>query len=175
MQQVLHLAQPNSFTPNRARKLARVARPRIASGGRFKKRSWLVFAPVFVRRLMVGAALAALAALGAGCGAQGIQVPQSDPTHQGAVLFQQHCSGCHSLAAAGTQGSRNPNQVKYSYRTNGPDFNKRHETPATVLFAIRNGGFTGAIMPANVVVGSDQQQVADFVAKYAGRQAAPSQ
>jgi hypothetical protein len=37
-----------------------------------------------------------------------------------------------------------------------------------VLFAIRNGGFSGAIMPSNVVVGQDAQQVAAFVSKYAG-------
>ena len=39
-----------------------------------------------------------------------------------------------------------------------------------VLFAIRNGGFSGAIMPANVVVGKDAQLVADFLDKYSGRQ-----
>ena len=38
-----------------------------------------------------------------------------------------------------------------------------------MLFAIRNGGFSGAIMPANVVVGQDAEKVAEFLAKYAGR------
>ena len=37
-----------------------------------------------------------------------------------------------------------------------------------MLFAIRNGGFSGAIMPANVVVGHNAQMVADFVSKYSG-------
>ena len=37
-----------------------------------------------------------------------------------------------------------------------------------MLFAIRNGGFSGAIMPANIVVGQNAQDVAEFVAKYAG-------
>ena len=40
-----------------------------------------------------------------------------------------------------------------------------------VLFAIRNGGFSGAIMPANVVVGKDAQDVALFVERYAGKKA----
>jgi hypothetical protein len=40
-----------------------------------------------------------------------------------------------------------------------------------VLYAIENGGFSGAIMPQNVVVGQDAVDVAEFVAKYAGRQA----
>jgi hypothetical protein len=38
-----------------------------------------------------------------------------------------------------------------------------------VLFAIRNGGFSGAIMPANIVVGDDAQKVAEFLAAYAGK------
>jgi hypothetical protein len=36
------------------------------------------------------------------------------------------------------------------------------------LFAIRNGGFSGAIMPANVVTGRQAQEVADFLDKYSG-------
>ena len=39
---------------------------------------------------------------------------------------------------------------------------------ADVIYAIRNGGFSGAIMPQNIVVGADAQKVAAFVAKYAG-------
>ena len=37
-----------------------------------------------------------------------------------------------------------------------------------MLYAIRNGGFSGAIMPQNIVVGEDAQAVAEFVAKYSG-------
>ena len=43
------------------------------------------------------------------------------------------------------------------------------ESMDDVLLAIRNGGFSGAIMPANVVVGQDAQDVAAFVHKYAGQ------
>src|SRR5215211_4986076 len=57
-------------------------------------------------------------------------------------------------------------------RTNGPNFNVKVEKKQDVLFAIRNGGFSGAIMPANIVVGDDAQKVAEFLAKYAGRDAA---
>jgi hypothetical protein len=39
-----------------------------------------------------------------------------------------------------------------------------------VLFAIRNGGFSGAIMPANIVTGADADAVATFVEKYSGRE-----
>jgi hypothetical protein len=38
-----------------------------------------------------------------------------------------------------------------------------------VLFAIRNGGFSGAIMPANVVTGRQADEVADFLDKYSGK------
>ena len=40
-----------------------------------------------------------------------------------------------------------------------------------MLYAIENGGFSGAIMPQNVVVGQQAIDVAKFVATYAGRQA----
>jgi mono/diheme cytochrome c family protein len=79
------------------------------------------------------------------------------------------CGGCHTFDAAATSGSKSPREVKGGERTNGPNFNTRKEDKQDVLFAIRNGGFSGAIMPANIVVGSDAQKVADFVATYAGK------
>jgi hypothetical protein len=59
-------------------------------------------------------------------------------------------------------------------RVQGPNLDQRKETKQDVLFAIRNGGFSGAIMPANVVTGRDATEVAQFVSKYAGEAAAPS-
>jgi hypothetical protein len=44
----------------------------------------------------------------------------------------------------------------------------RKETREDVLHAIRNGGFSGAIMPANIVVGQDARDVALFLERYAG-------
>ena len=40
-----------------------------------------------------------------------------------------------------------------------------------VLYAIENGGFSGAYMPQNIVVGKQAREIADFVARFAGRQA----
>ena len=40
-----------------------------------------------------------------------------------------------------------------------------------MLYAIRNGGFSGAIMPENLVVGSNADAVAAFLAKYSGLKA----
>jgi mono/diheme cytochrome c family protein len=105
----------------------------------------------------------ALAATAAGCGTQGIQVSSDDPLHEGAQIFSERCSGCHTLTPAGTEGSANRSQ-----RQQGPDLDQRKETLQDVIYAIRNGGFSGAIMPQNVVVGDDADKVAAFVAKYAG-------
>jgi mono/diheme cytochrome c family protein len=102
----------------------------------------------------------------AACGEQSIQVPATSPQHAGAELFQQRCAGCHTLAAAATQGSAA--NVRTRERTDGPNFNSRRECIERVLYAIENGGFSGAIMPQNIVVGGQARQVADFVAHYAG-------
>ena len=104
-------------------------------------------------------ALVGLAAFGAACGSEGVQVHD-----RGAQLFAERCAGCHTLQAAGTHGS-------VGERISGPNLNFRKETPQTVLYAIRNGGFSGAIMPQNIVVGKDAEAVAAFVAKYAGTKA----
>jgi mono/diheme cytochrome c family protein len=110
-----------------------------------------------------------VAAVVAGCGGE-IEVPQDETTaHRGAELFNERCSGCHSLDAANAYGSKPPGQIQGGERTNGPNFNVRKETRDDVLFAIRNGGFSGQIMPANVVVGDDAEAVADFLAEYSGK------
>jgi mono/diheme cytochrome c family protein len=124
------------------------------------------------RAIMVLLITSASAAIVVGCGSEHISVPKSDPPdiHKGAVLFNQRCSGCHTLSYAATQGSAA--NVRTREITNGPNFNVRCERPvARVLYAIENGGFSGAIMPQNVVVGKDAEDVAQFVAKFAGRQA----
>ena len=56
-----------------------------------------------------------------------------------------------------------PGDLQGGERTNGPNFNQRKESRDDVLYAIRNGGFSGAIMPANIVVGEDAEAVADFL------------
>jgi mono/diheme cytochrome c family protein len=114
---------------------------------------------------------AAAGALGAGaCGEQGIQLADSDPDREGATIFQQSCSGCHTLEAAGTQGSTtDANDREY---VDGPNFNARKEDKDQVLYAIRNGGFSSGPMPQDIVVGERAEKVADFIAKYSGSDAA---
>jgi cytochrome c553 len=116
--------------------------------------------------VLVVAASAAVAA----CGEQGISLNakrgENPAIKRGAQLFAARCSGCHTLSAAGTQGSNTT--VKYPERTDGPNLDQRKETTDQVLYAIRNGGFSGAIMPQNIAVGKDAQDIAEFVAAYAG-------
>jgi mono/diheme cytochrome c family protein len=111
------------------------------------------------KALLLAAALGAVAALASACGSEGVQV-----SDRGADLFSERCGGCHTLSAAGTHGS-------VGERISGPNLNYRKETKTTVLYAIRNGGFSGAIMPQNIVVGKDAQDVASFVSRYAGTKA----
>jgi mono/diheme cytochrome c family protein len=120
---------------------------------------------------MLAGATALLAAAGAisACGSQGISVSKSSPYYRGAVLFRDHCSGCHTLATVGAEGSAT--SIKDRVKTNGPNFNIRKENVEQVLYAIRNGGFSGAIMPENLVVGDDAQAIARFLAAYSGLQA----
>ena len=123
--------------------------------------------------LVVGAAAVAVAI--AACGTKTINADNAQPlspVHQGAVLFSQRCGGCHTLerrrhARARCHRARSTQQE----RTDGPNLDYRKESVQDVLFAIRNGGFSGSIMPANVVVGPDAQKVALFVSKYAGSKA----
>jgi mono/diheme cytochrome c family protein len=112
----------------------------------------------------------ALTGLASACGSESISVPQSSSLHNGAVLFAQRCGGCHTLSVAGTHGSAA--NVRTAQYNNGPNFDVRCERPVgRVLYAIANGGFSGAIMPQNIVVGQDATAVAKFVASYAGTKA----
>jgi cytochrome c551 len=127
-----------------------------------------------VKLLLVSTALLALATTVAACGSfgtQSVKVQKSQGAlYQGAVLFNQRCSGCHTLSYAATRGSAT--NVRTAQYNNGPNFDQRCERPAIrVLYAIQNGGFSGAIMPQNIVVGPQAIAVARFVSTFAGRQA----
>lgn len=118
----------------------------------------------------IASVLAVTASLGlAACGEEGISKAALRENPTGAELFHERCSGCHTLSAAGAQGSAA--NVKSKMPNNGPNFDQRPETVDNVLFALRNGGFSGAIMPQNIVVGPDAQKVAEFVAKFSGTKA----
>ena len=125
------------------------------------------------RILLSIAALAGVTTAIAACGSEGIELASSDPNYKGAEIFANHCSGCHTLNVAGTQGS------SYNVRTreykDGPNFDQRAEKVSDILYAIRNGGFSSGPMPQDIVTGSSAQRVARFVAKYSGNQATRTQ
>lgn len=125
------------------------------------------------RRALIAAFTAALAAFAAGCGSSGVKLAEDDPNHAGAKLFVERCGSCHTLDAAGTQGSST--DVTDKEEVDGPNFNDRKETVEDVLYAIENGGFSGAIMPENIATGDEARQIAEFIAKYAGKGSAGSQ
>jgi mono/diheme cytochrome c family protein len=126
------------------------------------------------RPLLALAAVTIAAGAAIGCGQEKNDVKEpgvaiqgvSAPYQAGAKLFVERCSGCHSLGIVGAEGGAL--KVKDRERVDGPNFNVRREDKESVLYAIRNGGFSGAIMPQDIVVGEEAEQVADFLAKYAG-------
>jgi len=120
------------------------------------------------RRVLIAACLAVAALCTGGCGSEGVQVPKDDPTHAGAVAFAAKCGSCHTIGAAGTQGSTT--NIADKENVDGPNFDQRAEDKDDVLFAIANGGFSGAIMPENIATGREAELIAAFLEKYSGRE-----
>jgi mono/diheme cytochrome c family protein len=132
--------------------------------------------PALMRRrpLLVLAAVAATSGALLGCGGGNniddeVNLPgnPSADVVEGAKLFNQRCSGCHTLDVVEAEGSAT--KVRDRERVDGPNLNARAQEKDAVLYAIRNGGFSGAIMPENIVVGKQAEQVAEFLAEYAGK------
>lgn len=132
------------------------------------------------RALTTLGALAAALVL-ASCGSESVQTnidsgplkgEKDQSVLRGANLFAERCSGCHTLSVAGTQGGAYA--IKDRERTDGPNFDLRRETTGSVHYALNNGGFSGAVMPANLAVGEDADALAAFLCKYSGLKASAS-
>ena len=104
-------------------------------------------------------AVLAAALLAAGCGGDASDDGGGGGSGGGAqattgeALFKGNCGSCHTLAAAGTNGSF------------GPNLDELKPDEQTVLTTIKNGP---GPMPAGVVKGADAQKVATYVAENAG-------
>jgi mono/diheme cytochrome c family protein len=120
-----------------------------------------------IARALAVSAVAALAI--SACSSQSIKLAKDSPYRTGAELFLTHCAGCHTLSLVGAEGSAS--SVQGRLRTQAPNFNFRREGYACVAYAIENGGFSGQVMPQNIVVGSQVKAVARFLAKFAGSEA----
>lgn len=79
------------------------------------------------------------------------------PAGPGRDLFASSCGSCHVLDAADTTGDV------------GPDLDDLAPDEQRVLAAIENGGTGAGAMPANLLEGTEAQQVAEYVAAVAGR------
>jgi mono/diheme cytochrome c family protein len=127
-------------------------------------------------RVSLRVLILSVAAVVAGCGSGGeplqgsVELTKADPLYEGAKIFNQRCSGCHTFKAAGAEGSTT--EISSAEYKDGPNFNTRKEEFGDVLYAIRNGGFSSGPMPQNIVTGRQAEIVACFVATYSGKQAA---
>jgi mono/diheme cytochrome c family protein len=120
------------------------------------------------RLVLIAISLAATAGGVSACGEQGISSSLEGEDRQAAEIFNERCSGCHTLTVAGTEGSTT--NVRTREYKDGPNFDQRKVTENCALYAIRNGGFSSGPMPQDIVVGEEAERVADFVAKYSGRE-----
>jgi mono/diheme cytochrome c family protein len=118
------------------------------------------------RVLLIAALLAATAGGAAACGEEGISSSLTPEQHQAAQIFNERCSGCHTLNAVGTQGSST--NIRTREYKDGPNFDQRKVTKNCALYAIRNGGFSSGPMPQDIVVGADAVKLANFLAEKSG-------
>jgi mono/diheme cytochrome c family protein len=117
------------------------------------------------RPLLALAAVAAIALAASGCGTSTADV------ERGRVLFIQRCGGCHALAQAGTAQGVGPDldDAFAAGRAVGQD----GDTVAGVVKAqVENPRPSNAnpavSMPAGLVSGQDLEDVAAYMARYAG-------
>ena len=118
--------------------------------------------------LLIAALLAATAGSVSACGEQGISASLTPEQNHAAQIFNERCSGCHTLSAAGTEGSAT--NIRSREYKDGPNFDHRKVTKNCALYAIRNGGFSSGPMPQDIVVGADAVALANFLAEKSGSQ-----
>ena len=114
--------------------------------------------------MRAAAAVFALAAalLAAGCGTGGIQ-KGGDQT-KGKQLYQAKCGGCHTLKAAGTNGTIGPN-LDDAFASD----KRQGYKDVTIQQVVRQQiSLASGKMPPDLVKGTDADDVAAFVAAFAG-------
>lgn len=121
--------------------------------------------PKPTRLLLLLAALAAVALPASGCGTS-----SADP-ERGRELFRQKCSGCHGLAQAGATATIGPNldHAFASARAAGQgETTIEGIVKAQVEYPRPTTDNPAVSMPADLVQGQDLDDVAAYVAEYAG-------
>jgi cbb3-type cytochrome c oxidase subunit III len=131
-----------------------------------------------VRLLLAALAGVAVAVGLAACGTGG-KVSSSANAQNGKVIFQQKCAGCHALSAVGSTATIGPNlddafaQARKDGYKESSIANIVHDQirfPGQYSTAQGNPNYLTANMPANLVTGTDAEDVAAFVAANAGVQ-----
>ena len=117
------------------------------------------------------AALACIAFLAAGCGTGG--VAKSGNVQTGKSLFTANCAKCHTLGAAGANGKIGPN-LDEAFAAMRPPGRSTHFEESTIRQVVADQikypaqRDEGVNMPANLVKGSEVDDVAAYVASVAG-------
>jgi cbb3-type cytochrome c oxidase subunit III len=124
-----------------------------------------------VRLRLPLAALACIAFLAAGCGTGG--VAKSGSVQNGKALFSSKCAICHTLGAAGANGKVGPNLDEAFAAMRGPGGDTHFEESTIRQVVADQIKFPaqrdeGVNMPANLVKGSEVDDVAAYVASVAG-------
>lgn len=136
---------------------------------RGRRAAWIIFVFVYVG-LGVVVPTAVLKGNKANASAQVGGIHLNAAEKRGRMLFGENCAVCHTLAAANAVGKV------------GPNLDQLKPPSGLVLNTINNGCVQSppanspqaclgqGTMPAEVVEGKDAQDVADFVAKVAGKE-----
>jgi cbb3-type cytochrome c oxidase subunit III len=129
-----------------------------------------------VRLLLAALAGLAVAVGLSACGTGG-KVSSSANAQNGKAIFQQKCAGCHALEAVGSTATIGPNlddafaQARADGYKESAIANIVHDQiryPGQYATSQNDPNYLKANMPANLVRGSDAEDVAAFVAANAG-------
>jgi mono/diheme cytochrome c family protein len=115
--------------------------------------------------LLALVALGATVVVASGCGTT------SADTARGRVLFNQKCGTCHTLAQAGATGTQGPDldDAFAAARATGQNGDTIEGiVKAQVEYPRPSDGDPAVSMPAKIVEGQDLEDVAAYVAMYAG-------
>jgi mono/diheme cytochrome c family protein len=101
-------------------------------------------------------------------GDQEAALVQVEPQDQDAkALFADNCGACHTLAAAGTDGVVGPDLDDLLVTSGSNSAEQYDGIYSRVITAVSCG--IGGRMPKGILLGEEAQQVASFVAAYAGQ------
>jgi cbb3-type cytochrome c oxidase subunit III len=134
---------------------------------------------VFPRRLSAAVGGVAVVLLLSACGTGGSVVSAPADKANGRKVFQTTCAGCHTLAAAGSQGTFGPNLDAAFAEARSEGFKESaildivHDQikfPGQYPLRQNNPDFLKANMPANLVTGQNAIDVSAYVAANAGLQ-----